>query len=117
MIELENANNVVQQGLPSSQFSFLLGAGTDTLPIPLNLRRWHLKVDSSCLLCGSKQPAIHYVLSKPEALQQGRYTWRHDSVLQSLVRDLKHHVEPDMVLCADYESFRQPHSRIDSRLP
>ena len=92
----------VQQGLPGGQLSFLLRAGTDTLPTPLNLRRWCLKVDSICSLFGSKQSTIHHILSNcPEALQQGRYTWRHDCALQSLVRGLKDHLEPDMVLYAD----------------
>ena len=41
--------------------SFLLRAGTDTLPTPLNLKRWRLKVDSKCHLCGSSAPTVfHY---------------------------------------------------------
>ena len=59
VIELEKANNVwkrVQQGLPAGQLSFLLRAGTGTLPTPLNLRRWHLKVDSISGACpGSEE--------------------------------------------------------------
>ena len=38
----KNSNQVwkrIMQGLPSGQMSFLLRAGTDTLPTPLNLRR------------------------------------------------------------------------------
>ena len=41
------------------------------------------------------QPTVRHILSLcPEALQQGRYTWRYGSALRSLVRDhLKNGVE------------------------
>ena len=102
----------VQQGLPVGQISFLLRAGTDTLPTPLNLRRWHLNVDSTCSLCSSNQPTtIHHILSNcPEALQQGRYTWslawRHDCALLTLVNGLKGHLELDMMFHADLPKIR-----------
>ena len=40
IIELESQNNVwkrIQKGMPAVQLSFLLRAGSDTLPTPLNL--------------------------------------------------------------------------------
>ena len=49
--ELENSNQVwkrIMQGLLAGQMSFLLRAGTDTLPTLLNLRWWRLRMDSSC---------------------------------------------------------------------
>ena len=39
--KVENSNQVwkrIMHGLPSGEMSFLLRAGTDTLPTPLNLR-------------------------------------------------------------------------------
>ena len=52
-----------------------------------------MKVDSSCFLCGGKQPTIHHILSNcPEALQQGRYTWRYDCALLALARGTKDHM-------------------------
>jgi len=73
--------------LPSSQLSSILRAGADCLPTPLNLRRWRFQSDPSCRLCGSSSPTTLHILSGcPEALNQGRLTWRHDSVLQQIVK-------------------------------
>ena len=103
--ELERSNQVwkrILQGLPAGQLSFLLRAGTDTLPTPLNLRRWRLRTDPSCPLCGHKQPTVHHILYNcSEALQQGRYTWRHDSALLVLARGIQEHLDSDTTLYAD----------------
>ena len=73
--ELEAINKVwgrIQTGLPAGQLSFLLRAGSDTLPTPLNLRRWKMRVDSRCPLCSHHYPTIQHILSAcPTALQQG----------------------------------------------
>src|SRR3954452_20628789 len=40
---------------------------------------------ATCALCGGKQCTLHHILVNcPFALNQGRYTWRHDSVLANL---------------------------------
>ena len=94
-------------GLPAGQMSFLLRAGSDTLPTPLNLKRWRLRMDSTCPLCGHTQSTIHHILSScPEALQQGRYTWRHDSALQILVKYIKEHLDCNTTLYADLPGMR-----------
>jgi len=75
--ELEVQNKVwgrIQAGLPTGQLSFLVRAGSDTLPIPLNLKRWRMRVDSKCPLCSHHHPTVQHILSAcPTALQQGRY--------------------------------------------
>ena len=66
IVELEpqsNSWNRIISGLPVGQLSFLLRAGADCLPTPLNLRRWKLRVDAICDLCGS--PAITHCASYP----------------------------------------------------
>ena len=45
--------NRLPSGLPAGQISFLIRAGTDCLPTPLNLRRWRYRVSSLCPLCNS----------------------------------------------------------------
>ena len=49
--------------LPSGQLSFILRAGADCLPTPLNLRRWRFQSDPSCRLCGSSSPTMFHILS------------------------------------------------------
>jgi len=50
-------------GLPKKQLSFLLCAGCDVLPTPINLARWNIIVSPLCALCGSTQPTINHVLT------------------------------------------------------
>ena len=68
---------------------FALQATTDTAPSATNLRRWDVaNIDPACCLCG-KPPTSHHVLNAcAVALQQGRYTWRHDSVLSVICHHL-----------------------------
>ena len=63
-------------GLPEKQLSFLLRAGCDTLPTPLNLACWNIIVGPVCSLCQSTQPTTNHVLTGCSmALDQGTYTW------------------------------------------
>ena len=95
--------NRIVLGLPSGQLSFILRAGSDTLPTPLNLCRWKIQTNPRCPLCNSRSPtALHILNGCPVALNQGRYTWRHDSVLSCLSPNL----ENDQRLYADLPGHR-----------
>ena len=97
----------IQFGLPAGQLSFLLKAGADCLPTPLNLRRWKVQTDQNCPLCSSPHPISFHILNWCEtALSQGRYTWRHDSVLKSLVNSIKPFIDPQSSLFADLPGLR-----------
>ena len=64
--ELESQNNVwrrIQKGMPAGQLSFLLTAGSDTLPTPLNLRRWRFRPDAKCPLCDNPWPTVQHILN------------------------------------------------------
>ena len=49
-------------------------------------------------------------------LQQGRYTWRHDSALSALVRGIQEHLDSDTTLYADLPGMRESDNPI-STLP
>ena len=66
------------------RISFMLRSVYDTLPSPSNLCRWGLTEDPSCKLCGGTATLAHILSGCKTALQQGRYRWRHDKVLQTL---------------------------------
>ena len=66
------------------RFSFLLRSVYDLLPSPANLCRWGLTTDPKCSLCDRTGTLEHVLSSCPTALTQGRYRWRHDSVLREL---------------------------------
>ena len=69
---------------------------------PLNLRRWKFCINAKCGPCHSPLPTIHHILSGcPTALDQGRFTWRHDSVLSILVQSVKQYLQGDQKVYAD----------------
>ena len=68
---------------------FCLGSTFDTLASPANLKRWGWSLSNECQLCQKSSCTVAHILSGCSvALSQGRYTYRHDSVL----RVLCHHV-------------------------
>ena len=68
---------------PRGVLQFVLNASTDSLPTLANLGRWRLRSSNNikCPLCQNNQ-TLHHVLNFCKTmLEQGRYTWRHNSVL------------------------------------
>ena len=66
------------------RFSFLLRSVYDLRQSPANLCRWGLTTDPKCSLCDKPGTLEHVLSSCSTALTQGRYRWRHDSVLKEL---------------------------------
>ena len=77
--------------LPQELVKFLLNSTHNVLPTADNLKRWGKAiVDMKCALCGFNNPTLKHTLNGcPMALKQGRYTWRHDSILLCLVGELQ----------------------------
>ena len=81
-------------------FRFEIAATEDQLPTPGVLRCWEIlaKEQAVCPVCKVKQGTLKHILSScnsgaNSALHQGRYTWRHDSILLALfqhIRSLMH---------------------------
>ena len=94
LIPLEADTHVwsrIVTSLPAGQLSF---AGIDLLPTPATLSRWRIVCDPSCNLCQAPHCTVHHVLNCcPVSLEQGRYTWRHDSVLAQLFHILRSNLE------------------------
>ena len=63
---------------------FMLRSVYNTQPSSSNLHQLGLAEDQKCTLCGKKGTMSHILSRCKTALQQGRYRWRHDRVLQSL---------------------------------
>ena len=72
------------------ELSFTLNAQALTLPDPSNLVRWGFNKNAICQLCGKKAASAKHILSSCIiALNQHRYTWRHDNVIRAILPDLK----------------------------
>ena len=76
--------------MPPNLLSFCLNSTYDVLPSPSNLKRWRISSEACCNLCGKQICTTAHVLSACKtALTQGRYTFRHDSVLCELLAAIK----------------------------
>jgi hypothetical protein len=65
--------------------AFVLNAQINSVKTPDMLKLWGLISTAQCPLCSHKQCTLHHILVNCNfALNQGRYTWRHDSVLANL---------------------------------
>ena len=93
-------NKLPEVPLLAGQLSFLARASIHDLPTPTSLARWNMKVPPSCPLCQQAACTTKHVLSCCKtALNQGRYTWRHDRALLITAEFIKHHRADASVYC------------------
>jgi hypothetical protein len=90
LIQVDLKWNEMMYGFSPSMLSFWLNSIQNTLPDPTNLRRWGKQKTADCTLCRWKNcTLIHILCSCKVALEQGRISWRHDSILTAIVRIFK----------------------------
>ena len=70
--------------LPRGIAKFLINSTLNTLPTRDNLTRWGKTISAACDRCGNRETMHHVLSGCPTSLDQGRYTWRHDSVLNRI---------------------------------
>lgn len=64
---------------------FVLNASVNWVKTPDLQKIWGYTTQAYCKLCKHPQCTLHHIISNcPHALSEGRYTWRHDSVLSHL---------------------------------
>lgn len=73
------------------RLSFMMRCSYDQLPTHSNLARWGMRESSECPLCGGHESLQHALSACPQAL--GKFKWRHDQVLDSLVKAVESRVE------------------------
>ena len=70
--------------------AFVLNAQINSVRTPDMLKLWGYVQSANCPLCQHKQCTLHHILVNCRfALEQGRYTWRHDSVLLDIETTFK----------------------------
>ena len=90
--------------LKQGTLKFLLNASIDTLPTAANLKRWKKSSSDLCKLCKQRQTTNHVLSACPVALDQKRYTWRHDSVISYIVNI----VDPKFTVFSDIPGHNAP---------
>ena len=73
--------------LPKGTMKWLLNASIDTLPTKVNLKQWGKVTNDKCF-CTQRQTLNHVLNCCNVSLNQGRFTLRHDSVLNYIAQCL-----------------------------
>ena len=80
-------------GFVDKVISFVLNATINCCQTPKMLKLWGYSKSDSCALCKGENCTLHHILANCNvALNQGRFTWRHDSVLLFLESALTEHL-------------------------
>ena len=82
---LNIANSVwytVQGSMPRNIFNFTVRYLNNSLAARVNLARWNLRQTSYCSFCFRPESLLHVVAGCKTYLDEGRFTWRHNSALQ-----------------------------------
>jgi hypothetical protein len=87
--------------LPRGVAKFLINSILNTLPTKDNLARWGKVLSKSCDLCGNYETMNHVLSGCPTALNQGRFTWRHDSVLARIATFITSEDSSDLEIYSD----------------
>ena len=95
--------------VPQGVLKFALNAGINTLPSLDNLKRWGKRVSDRCSFCGNVETLAHILSNCTTALNQGRLTWRHNSVLSSIINLIQPDLKTGMTLFSDMPGYQAPH--------
>ena len=95
--------------IPQGVLKFAINAGINTLPTFDNLRRWNKRVNDRCPFCGNIQTLQHVLSNCSVALDQGRYTWRHNAVLLSVIDIIRPRLKAGFELYSDLSGLQAPH--------
>ena len=76
--------------MPANLTSFCLVSTYDTLPSPANLKKWRITIETMCTLCSKDVCTTAHIFGACKvSLQQGRYTFRHNTVFHEVIEVLQ----------------------------
>ncbi|CAB3997967.1 Hypothetical predicted protein [Paramuricea clavata] len=91
--------------LPKNIYNFVTRYLNNTLPTLNNMLLWNKTSSKLCKACSNVQTLQHVVPSCKIHLDEGRYTWRHNSILKHLVEYLWS-VKKDLRFYADSKASK-----------
>ena len=81
--------STVQSNLPRNIFNFTDRRFKSSLATRINLARWNFDQTSDCRFCFHPEDLLHVDASCKTYIDDGRYTWRHNSALQFIANCLQ----------------------------
>ena len=91
--------------LPKSIFNFVQRYLANCLPNRSNTVKWGTSTSATCEFCPETQTLGHVISSCTSALREGRYNWRHNSVIRSIARAA---LKAGNTVYADITEFSSP---------
>ena len=92
--------------LPNNIFCFIRKSLIFCLPNKSNLFRWKIKDNNLCDMCQKPETQLHVFSNCTSYLD--RYTWRHDSVLKTIVNKVSRHQCENVEIYVDCEHMSYP---------
>ena len=74
--------------MKAGTLKFLVNSVIDTLPTAANLVRWSKSNSDKCKLCKGRQTTDHCLNICKVGLDTGRWTWRHNNIVNFVVNSL-----------------------------
>jgi hypothetical protein len=97
----------ISEEMTSNIFKFARKALIFSLPVNTNLKRWKKIISDECQLCSGRQTQLHVLNNCSKAAADGRYNWRHDSILFTIMHYVRQLVEKGYEVYADLVGYKQ----------
>ena len=106
---LSSVNSIwseAQSHLPKNIYNFTIRYINNSLPTRKNMARWGISESPDCSFFLNPESLLHVVAGCQQYLD--RFTWRHDSILNSVAKSLQPVINVDSSLYADVNGFLNP---------
>ena len=106
LTQLNSLWSSAQSSLPKNISNFTVRYLNNTLANHTNLYKWKLSSSPDCSFCLKPETLLHIVAGCKSYLEDGRYTWRHNSVLHFIASTLQ--CIKNSTMYADLPGFLSP---------
>ena len=106
LTQLNSIWSSAQSSLPKNIFNFTVRYLNNTLANRTNLHKWKLSSSPDCSFCLKPESLLHIVAGCKSYLEDGRYTWRHNSALHFIASTLQ--CIKNSTMYADLPGFLSP---------
>lgn len=105
------------ENMPANIYKFTRKALIFSLPINVNLKRWNRLESELCPLCNRKQTQLHVLNHCSTAINDGRFAWRHNSVLFTILHYVNQLSDKGFEIYADLPGFKNPNELFNRLRP
>ena len=97
----------ISRKMPRNVMSFAARMCTNSLATPSNLVRWGKRRLGTCPLCSYPNATLAHITNVcPVSLNQGRFTWRHNSVLSHVLNHIKSQLTIETEVYSDLQGWQ-----------